>query len=155
MTLVNPVRGEIRPGDMVRDFEELQRHALTGGGRRRCAVPGAADAHALEAVFLAQRRGYVTPVLIGESMEIRSLIDDLGFADEAHTIVECPPTRNPAEVAIELIRQGQADFILKGRMQTRDLLKPLLNKDHRAQRQRVHHPFRAHADRPTTTSCSP
>ncbi|MHB9863736.1 phosphate acyltransferase [Streptomyces sp. YIM S03343] len=112
----------------MRDFEELKRQALTGDVRRRCAVPGAADAHALEAVFLAQRQGYVHPVLIGDPQEIREITESLGFGADLRTVVECPPTRNPAEIAVELVREGQADFILKGRLTTKELLKPVLDK---------------------------
>jgi phosphate butyryltransferase len=56
------------------------------------------------------------------------MVEILGFAGEPCTILDCPADRNPAEIAVDLVEQGQADFILKGRMQTKDLLGPILNK---------------------------
>jgi len=110
-------------------YAELIAHASSRGFTARCAVPGAADEHTLEAVVLAQELGYVTPVLIGDELEIRTVLATLGLQDAPCRIVACPAERNPAEVAVELVRQGEADFILKGAMQTRDLLRPILDKE--------------------------
>ncbi|MBT8224627.1 MAG: phosphate butyryltransferase [Dactylosporangium sp.] len=110
------------------DFDQLGRRARSRATPRRCAVAGAADATALEAVFHAQRRGWATPVLAGEPAGIRALLGTLGFADEPHTIVACPATGNPAATAVELVRAGRADFVLKGRLATRDLLRPVLDR---------------------------
>lgn len=112
----------------VASFDALRARALGRTGTARCAVPGAADDHAVEAVFLAQRLGYATPVLIGQEDAIRPVVERLGFADDRHVIVECPAERNPSEVAVELVRQGEADFILKGNITTKELLGPILNK---------------------------
>jgi phosphotransacetylase len=112
---------------MLRSFEDVCQLARTGG-RRRCAVPGAGDAHALEAVFEAAADGYVEPVLIGPASQIRAVLDQTGLAGRPHRLVDAPNGRNPAEVAVELVRAGEADFIAKGLMETRDLLKPIVNK---------------------------
>ncbi|MDR1432158.1 MAG: hypothetical protein LBI99_08565 [Propionibacteriaceae bacterium] len=113
---------------MLRTFDDVSRLALAGG-RRRCAVPGAADAHALEAVFAAADAGFVEPVLLGVADEIRAALSAAGLAGRPGRIVDVLAERNPAEVAVQLVRSGQADFILKGQLQTRDLLKPILNKE--------------------------
>lgn len=112
---------------MASDYTEL-RTRVAGLPVRRCAVPGAADEHALDAVFTARREGYAEPVLVGDPREIRTVMAGLSLADEPATIVGCPPDRNPAEVAVALVRGGEADFILKGRLTTRDLLRPILDK---------------------------
>lgn len=113
-------------------YQDLAAHIQPGGsGGARCAVAGAADAHVLKAVFEAQRRGWLaTPLLIGSPIEIRAEIDGLGRVQGAYEIVDCASERNPSAVAVELVREGTADFILKGRLQTRDLLKPILDKQH-------------------------
>ncbi|MCW5950879.1 MAG: hypothetical protein KIT69_01245 [Propionibacteriaceae bacterium] len=112
---------------MLASFAELKQHALAALPVQRCAVAGAADHHALEAVFAAAAEGYVAPVLIGAADQIRSLVDELG-SDRPYELVDCGPQANPAQVAVDLVRAGEADFILKGRLQTPDLLRPILNK---------------------------
>jgi phosphate butyryltransferase len=109
-------------------FAELQTAIPLVGHPQRCAVAGAADAHALEAVMLAAREGYLTPVLIGPKAEIERLLDTLEVV-EPHVIYDCPDDENPAQLAVRLVREGQADFILKGHLQTADLLRPILNKE--------------------------
>lgn len=112
---------------MFTTFAELKAHALATLPPQRCAVAGAADAHALEAVFAAAGEGFVSPVLVGARDEVRAMVDELDPAVE-YELVDCPDGRNPAEIAVELVRAGRADFILKGKMQTPDLLRPILNK---------------------------
>ncbi|MDR2347664.1 MAG: hypothetical protein LBD90_03400 [Bifidobacteriaceae bacterium] len=112
---------------MLTSFADLARAALAGG-RRRCAVPGAADGHALEAVFAAADEGYVEPVLIGPAQAIKAKLAPTGLGQRPHRLVDVPEGRNPAEAAVALVRSGEADFIFKGAMQTRDLLRPIFDK---------------------------
>ncbi|MGC3993131.1 MAG: phosphate acyltransferase [Propionicimonas sp.] len=109
-------------------FAELRAARPLTGRPQRCAVAGAADAHALEAVMLAAREGYLTPVLVGPADAIADVIAALDVV-EPHVVVDCPEEENPAAVAVRLVRDGEADFILKGGMQTADLLRPILNKE--------------------------
>jgi len=113
---------------MYATFAELRAANAITGPPRRCAVAGAADGHALEAVMLAAREGYLFPVLIGPEAAIKA---ELGHLDvvEPYELHDCAEGSNPAEVAVRLVREGKADFILKGRMQTPDLLRPILNKE--------------------------
>jgi len=92
-------------------------------------VAGADDAHVLEAVFTAQAMGIVTPLLTGTREKIEIIIDELGFRDQKYEIVNVAEDANPSAAAVKLIREGRGDFIIKGKMETRDLLKPILNKE--------------------------
>lgn len=111
---------------MLTSFDDLRQRAA--GVRRRCAVPGAADQHTLEAVLAAQREGWVEPVLIAERDAVTALPAAREITGNGAQIVDCPAGRNPAQIAVSLIRDGQADFIMKGALQTRDLLRPILDK---------------------------
>ncbi|MEA5119191.1 MAG: phosphate acyltransferase [Propionicimonas sp.] len=112
---------------MYATFAELQAAIPLAGRPQRCAVAGAADAHALEAVMLAAREGYLTPVLIGPKAGIEAVLGQLEVV-EPYLLHDCPEGDNPAEAAVRLVRDGEADFILKGNLQTSDLLRPVLNK---------------------------
>ncbi len=112
---------------MYATFDDLAAAIPLAGNPRRCAVAGAADEHALDAVMRAAREGYLTPVLIGERTAVESVIEELEVV-EPYVLHDCPADANPAEIAVRLVRDGEADFILKGHMQTSDLLRPILNK---------------------------
>lgn len=113
---------------MYATFAELQAALPLAGRPQRCAVAGAADEHTLEAVMLAAREGYLTPVLIGPAAAVEAALAGLDVV-EPYVLHDCPEGANPAEVAVRLVREGEADFILKGLMQTPDLLRPILNKE--------------------------
>lgn len=96
---------------------------------KRAVVAGANDDHALEAVFLAQEKGFAYPILVGDHDVVTDMIKGLGFSDKPYEIVHCDADVNPSEVAVRLIHEGKGDFIIKGKLETRDLLKPILNKE--------------------------
>ena len=115
---------------MYKDFEALKAKLLVQNtDRKKIIVAGAADEHALEAAFMAQREGYVTPVLVGDEKAVLKIIIQCGFENEPFEIVHCDKETNPSQVAVKLIHEGKGDFILKGKMETKDLLKPILNKE--------------------------
>lgn len=115
---------------MYKNYEALKEALLDPkASRKRIIVAGAVDEHALEAAFLAQEKGYVTPVLVGDQEAVLKLIQHLGFENAPYEIVHCDADTNPSSVAVRLIHEGRGDFILKGKMETKDLLKPILNKE--------------------------
>lgn len=112
---------------MYATFDDLAQAFPLAGRPQRCVVAGAADEHALDAVMRAARAGYLTPVLVGAQAEVEAVLEGLEVV-EPYVLHDCPEGDNPAEVAVRLVRDGQADFILKGHLQTSDLLRPVLNK---------------------------
>ncbi len=112
---------------MYASFDDLARAFPRSVRPQRCVVAGAADEHALDAVMRAARAGYLTPVLVGAKAVVEAVLEGLEVV-EPYALVDCPDGVNPAEIAVELVRDGQADFILKGHLQTSDLLRPVLNK---------------------------
>lgn len=115
---------------MYQSFEEILTAARAKlAAPKGAVVAGANDEHALEAVFAAQALGLVTPVLVGPPAEIEALVAANGYQERAFEIVPAEAGMNPSEVAVRLIREGRGDFIVKGKLETRDLLKPVLNKE--------------------------
>lgn len=115
---------------MYKDYEALKAARLDPNApMKRIVVAGAVDEHALEAAFMAQKKGYATPVLVGDREQTLEMVTRLGFDNEAYEMVHCDAGVNPSEIAVRLIREGRGDFILKGKLETKDLLKPILNKE--------------------------
>lgn len=105
-------------------LEKVRNHPV----KHNVAVAGAADRHVLEAVAAAQKMGLVNPVLIGMKKEISGLLNEIGCLENcrivgAHSPEEC------GETAVALIKSGEADFIMKGMTETRDVLRPLVKKE--------------------------
>jgi phosphotransacetylase len=110
-------------------FAELIDRARRSGLVARCAVAGAADEHALEAVFEAADLGFVRPILIGAAREVEAMVSRMRLDRGCAVVVDCRPDESPAAIAVRLVRDGAVDFILKGGIETRELLRPILDKE--------------------------
>lgn len=115
---------------MYKNFEALIDVRLDRNvSPKRAIVAGANDEHALEAIFLAQEKGFAIPILVGDREKVTEMIQEMNFADRTYEIVHCEVDENPSEIAVKLIHEGKGDFILKGKLETKDLLRPILNKE--------------------------
>lgn len=122
-------------------FDEL--FAATRGegsrGKKTAAVMAAEDAHTLEAVGHAVATGTVNAVLIGDESKIRQ---QLALLPEtfANTIVHAPSNEAAVRCAADLVKTGDADFLVKGLLQTGEMMKVLLREesDFRTGRQLSH-----------------
>ncbi|MDR2180849.1 MAG: phosphate butyryltransferase [Synergistaceae bacterium] len=110
-----------------KNFGEVVKKAQ-GIPRRRGIVAGGEDEHVLDAVFEAQREGIAFPLLAGDKTKILSLVKSLGFDAADCEIIDVPGGENPARRAVEVIAEGKADFLIKGRLDTKDLLKPVVDR---------------------------
>ncbi len=110
-------------------FDELIAHVKGQPRRARVAVAAAADAHTLEAVFRAQDEGIVTPVLVGERAAIQAVLAELGRSVPQEDIYDVAGLPEAAAKAVELVRTGRADFLMKGKLDTSVILKAVVNKE--------------------------
>ena len=115
---------------MLRDFNELAQIVSGKPDKKRIALACAHDEHSLDAVYEAYKAGLVSPVLVGIETEILALMDKYGFDFEGNAkIYDTADDIEAAKLSVELIRESKADFLMKGKMQTADLLKQVVNKE--------------------------
>lgn len=99
------------------------------GKKKRVAVAAAEDKHVLEAVRDAIKEGIVDAILVGSKAETERLMSEIGFDP---SWAELLPASDPVEAAVKavgLIRDKQADVLMKGLVQTAALLKAVLDKE--------------------------
>ncbi len=111
-----------------KNFEEVVKKARGIPRTRRGIVAGAEDLHVLEAAFEAKKEGIAFPVLAGDSLRIAELVKSLGHGTDDCRIIDVPAGENPARRAVEAIAAGEADFLIKGKLETKDLLKPVVDR---------------------------
>lgn len=111
----------------VRSFPEL-RSRLTATGRRvRVVVCRPADAHTLQAVLESVRLGFVHALLVGE-YDAATLA---AAPAEVRAEVECVPAADAADAmqrAVQMVHDGEGDVLMKGLVNSDDLLRHILNK---------------------------
>ena len=93
------------------------------------AVASAADAHVIEAVLEAREKGVAEPILVGDAEKIRSILREMDLNPSDFNIVNTIAGMNDAETAVELIKDGSASFLMKGMLETSDMLRPVVKKE--------------------------
>ena len=89
-------------------------------------VAGGADPTVLEAMSLAQRRGWVEPILTGNVHDTQRLADDLNIDLSGFCLIE---SDEPAVAAVAAVKTGRAQMLMKGQIATRLLMKAVLARD--------------------------
>jgi len=105
--------------------------------KSRIVVVAAEESHIVEAVFKAQEEQVVDPILVGNKQKILDIIQELGLNQSGCEIVDCSESMNPSQLAIDIINAGDGDFLMKGRLETKDLLKAVVDKKNKINTGRV------------------
>lgn len=93
------------------------------------AVAQAADKEVLEAVANAKKEGIADAVLVGDKNKISVMLTLMGEKPENYKIEHVPNEEDCPSCAVELIRKGKADILMKGLISTGSLMKAVINKD--------------------------
>ncbi len=96
---------------------------------RRMAVAAAGDEHTIEAVLRARREGMAQPILVGDKAAVEAALDHLGETVPAEDIYDVTGLAEAARFAVGLVREGKADFLMKGKLDTSILLKAVVDKE--------------------------
>jgi phosphotransacetylase len=86
------------------------------------AVAHPCEESALAAAIEAGAKGLITPILVGPAAKIRDLAQKSGIALGATAIVDVPHSHAAAARAVELVRKGDAELLMKGSLHTDELL---------------------------------
>ena len=112
---------------MLKNFDEVVSKVKESPERKKCVVV-AADEHAIEAAVEAEKEGLADPVFVGKTEEIKNILKELKTEKE-YRIVEAASLEEAAAKGVELARNKEVDFIIKGAIDTAILLKAVVNKE--------------------------
>lgn len=113
---------------MIKNFNELL-EAAKKQGIMRLAVAAAQDADVLKAVNEAKEMGLVEPILVGDQEKIIEIMNKLNITSEMYEIIHEPDLIQAARKAVELVSSGEAEFLMKGILQTADIMRAVLDKE--------------------------
>lgn len=113
---------------VYKNFDELIEKVKGFPSLRRMAVVAAGEEHTLEAVLNARKEGIVRPILIGDEEKIREILGGLGETVPDEDIYHEADPAEAARKGVALVREGQADFIMKGFVDTAVILKAVVDK---------------------------
>jgi len=101
--------------------------------RDMAAVPTAVahpcDDASLGAAVEAGRAGIIAPILVGPAQRIRRVAEEWELDIAPYEIVEAPHSHAAAAKAVELVRLGRAELLMKGSLHTDELMSEVVKRE--------------------------
>ena len=113
---------------MINKLDDMLKK-LKGDKRVNLSVAAAHDEEVLLAIKSAVEMEIITPILIGEENKIREISKEINFDLSKFKIINKGTIEECAETAVKLVSSGEADFAMKGLLDTSVILKAVLNKE--------------------------
>ncbi len=106
------------------------------------AVVHPCEPTAISGALEAQRLGLIEPILVGPFKKIDQVAEEAGIDIGIPHIVDVPHSHAAAEKAVELVREGKAEILMKGSLHTDELMAAIVSREHglRTER-RISHVF--------------
>ena len=113
---------------MINKLEDILQK-LKGDKKVILSVAAAHDEEVLLAIQSAVEKNIIVPILIGEENKIREISKEIGFNLDGIKIIQKNTIEECAEAAVKLVSLKEADFVMKGLLDTSIILKAVLNKE--------------------------
>lgn len=110
-------------------FSELAELVKGLQEKTNVAVVAAQDHHTLEAVSYARKEGLIGAYLIGDTEKIKEILTELNEAEEEYILIPAEDAESCMKIAADLVNQGKAGAIMKGKLETGQIMKGILNKE--------------------------
>ena len=93
------------------------------------AVAHPCDASSLEGAMAAGKMGLIVPILCGPAARIRAVAAKSGLDLGGVEIVDAPHSVASAEAAVQLVREGRAEALMKGSLHTDELMAAVVRRE--------------------------
>ena len=113
----------------IKNFAELIDKVKGMPEMKRMVIAAAGEEHTLQAAFHARKEGICRPILVGDAAKIREILKELNEEVPEEDIYDAADPVVAAAKAVELVREGKGDFLMKGYLDTKVILKAVVNKE--------------------------
>jgi phosphate butyryltransferase len=114
---------------MIRTLDQLEENVLMSGKRYRLAVAWAQDVNTIQAVDRAVQKGFVEAFLIGNPSEIIKTCNNAGINHKLFSIIGASNDRQAVQIAVRMVKQEEADIVMKGLVGTDKFLREVMDKE--------------------------
>jgi phosphate acetyltransferase len=120
-----PARVDTNPHDKF--------HALVAAAQKhpplKVAVAHPCDQVSLESVAEAAKLKLIEPILVGPEQRIREVASKYGIDISGFEIVDAQYSQDSAAKAVELVREGKAEALMKGSLHTDEVMGAVVKRD--------------------------
>ena len=113
----------------IKTLDALVAHVKATGTRKKIAVAYAQDANTIGAIGRAVAEGLVEAVMVGDRAEIIAQAQLQGVDASSFEIVHIPDEVASTAEAVRMVKQDEADILMKGLVGTDKFLRAVLNKE--------------------------
>ena len=114
---------------MLTGFDQIFEELRGRGSRKRMVAAWGVDGHTVAAAGKAVEAGIVDVTLVGDEAMIAKACNEEGIDIASFTIVQNPDEMSSVAQAVQMVREGQGDFLMKGLCSTDKFLRAILNKE--------------------------
>lgn len=93
------------------------------------AVAHPCDRSSLEGAVDAAQAGLIDPILVGPRARIEQVAREAGLDLGRYPIVDAPHSHASAAAAVQLVREGKAEALMKGSLHTDELMSAVVRSD--------------------------
>lgn len=113
----------------IRSLDEMVERVKASGHKKRIAVAYAQDPNTIGAVAQSVKAGFAEAIMIGDQEQIRRVMMEQQINPELFNIVHVPGEAQSAKEAVRMVKQEEADVLMKGLVGTDKFLKAVLDKE--------------------------
>ena len=117
--------------DTLRQHEKYER--LIGAAKAMpplaTAVAHPCDEFSLKGALEAAEAKLIKPILVGPKDKIRSVAQAFSLDLDGFEVIDAPHSQAAAEKAVELVRTGKAELLMKGSLHTDELLAEVVKRE--------------------------
>jgi phosphate butyryltransferase len=113
----------------IRCFEQLLALVNKNKEKRILAIASAEGKEIIQAAKMATEKDILSPIFIGNKEKIEKICEEVDFDLGKVEIVDEKDINKTSEIAVELVKNKKADILMKGKVDTKSLLKAVLDKE--------------------------
>ena len=113
---------------MIKSFAELVERAQKLGPARVVVIE-AHNPDVLESLKDAEPLGLAKPILVGDPAKIERVAREVGYHVRPETLLPAADEDESLRWSIDLVRDGKADFLMKGKVTTAKMIRGVLDKE--------------------------
>jgi phosphate butyryltransferase len=113
---------------MIKNFKELVEQAQKLGPARVVVIE-AHNPDVLESLKDAEPMGLAKAILVGDPIKIERVARDVGYKVRPEALLPTSSEDESIRQSIDLVRDGKADFLMKGKVATANMVRGVLDKE--------------------------
>ncbi|PID93548.1 MAG: phosphate acetyltransferase [Bacteroidetes bacterium] len=113
----------------IQSLDQLAEHLINQGIKKRIAVAYAQDPNTIGAIAKAIQEGFVEALMIGDQAEIIRRAREASISPDMFTLIHEPDAQKAIDTAVRMVKEDEADVLMKGLVDTNKFLKAVLHKE--------------------------